>query len=377
MATKYARAAGGTWATDSTWSTTDGGGADTVAPVDGDDVIFSNQSGSVTVSATAPVSGGLLSLTFNGGTGYTGTITVNAALIVRGNVTLSSSMSSAGSSILIVNATANLTSNTHQWGAGLSLRTATMTLQDAWVLPSKPLATASSTATVNGFSITAAGLTIGANLQGSTTVTLSGGTWSATAGTMENSLTIAGDVTVSGTVAFANDTLTYSSGTVTTTGSTLSLGDSVTLNTAGISWNNVTCTSTSVTNNSLLTILGTLTLPNAAITFSGTNGFTTATLANTTLTGNRTTTLTQTNTYTVTTSITAAGNGANHLTLASSHGTNRVPFVFSGGTPPSLNLVRATRLDSSGGTVIYTNDTITDSLNWAAPVTGGSMWIFS
>jgi len=194
---------------------------------------------------------------------------------------------------------------------------------------------------------------------------------------MENSLTIAGDVTVSGTVAFANDTLTYSSGTVTTTGSTLSLGDSVTLNTAGISWNNVTCTSTSVTNNSLLTILGTLTLPNAAITFSGTNGFTTATLANTTLTGNRTTTLTQTNTYTVTTSITAAGNGANHLTLASSHGTNRVPFVFSGGTPPSLNLVRATRLDSSGGTVIYTNDTITDSLNWAAPVTGGSMWIFS
>jgi len=217
----------------------------------------------------------------------------------------------------------------------------------------------------------------GSAFSGSTVVTLTGGTWSG-AYNVGTSLTFAGNVTVSGAVSYSTGTLTYTSGTITTTGSTLTLGPNTTLNTNGVTWATVKTSGTSTyTVNSLLSATTLDVRGDTTPIFVGTAGFTVGTVTNgTALDSSRTVSLLYTNTYTVTTGITLAGTGSYHWTLASSHGSNRVPFVFSGGTSPSLNLVKATRLDSSGGTKIYTNDTITDSLNWEAPVTGGYMWLF-
>jgi hypothetical protein len=51
MPTKFARAAGGNWNTDATWSTTSGGGADTVKPTAADDVRLDAASGAVSIDA--------------------------------------------------------------------------------------------------------------------------------------------------------------------------------------------------------------------------------------------------------------------------------------------------------------------------------------
>ncbi len=68
MAAKYARAAGGNWTADATWSTTSGGAADTTKPTAADDAYLDAASGAVTVDTGAVCR----SLDC---TGYTGTLT--------------------------------------------------------------------------------------------------------------------------------------------------------------------------------------------------------------------------------------------------------------------------------------------------------------
>jgi hypothetical protein len=86
------------------------------------------------------------------------------------------------------------------------------------------------------------------------------GTWSGV-GAVRNNLTIntAGTITISGTINYNTGTLTYTAGTVTTTGSTLTIALSTTLNTSGMTWNNVTSTSITLTLSSDLNIGGILT----------------------------------------------------------------------------------------------------------------------
>jgi hypothetical protein len=81
--TKYARTAGGNWSADATWSTTSGGGADTVKPTNLDDVIFDVNSGNVTIDTTSSAK----TLTQ---TGYTNVLTNTAGMsfTVSGDVTL-------------------------------------------------------------------------------------------------------------------------------------------------------------------------------------------------------------------------------------------------------------------------------------------------
>jgi hypothetical protein len=71
--TKYARAGGGNWNADATWSTTSGGGADTTVPTAGDDVVLDASSGNVTINVASVCR----SLDC---TGYTGTLTHNAGI---------------------------------------------------------------------------------------------------------------------------------------------------------------------------------------------------------------------------------------------------------------------------------------------------------
>ena len=70
MATKYARAAGGNWSADATWSLSSGGAADTVAPNSADDCILDAASGNVTIDA-----GGTRNCKSLDCNGYTGTLT--------------------------------------------------------------------------------------------------------------------------------------------------------------------------------------------------------------------------------------------------------------------------------------------------------------
>lgn len=87
--TKYARTAGGNWSADATWSTTSGGGADTVKPTAEDDVIFDANSGNVTIDATAVAK----SLDC---TGYTNTLSGSSAITVVGAATSTVSVKIAG-----------------------------------------------------------------------------------------------------------------------------------------------------------------------------------------------------------------------------------------------------------------------------------------
>ena len=73
MATKYARAGGGNWSADATWSLSSGGLADTVAPTAADDVILDGASGNVTIDA-----GAIRLCRSLDCFGYTGTLTHNA-----------------------------------------------------------------------------------------------------------------------------------------------------------------------------------------------------------------------------------------------------------------------------------------------------------
>lgn len=72
-ATKYARAGGGNWNTDATWSTSSGGAADTTACTSADDCLLDANSGNVTIAATAAARSVDC-------TGYTGTLTHNAGI---------------------------------------------------------------------------------------------------------------------------------------------------------------------------------------------------------------------------------------------------------------------------------------------------------
>jgi len=96
MAAKYARATGGNWNTDSTWSTTSGGAADTTAPTAADDCFLDASSGNVTIAATAV--GRSLNCT-----GYTGTLTHNAS------ITLSLGDATAGASNIALKMVAGMT----------------------------------------------------------------------------------------------------------------------------------------------------------------------------------------------------------------------------------------------------------------------------
>jgi hypothetical protein len=108
---------------------------------------------------------------------------------------------------------------------------------------------------------------------GTTTFVLTGtGTWSHTSnGIIRNNIIIstAGTITLGANIYYNTGTLSYSSGTVVTTGSTLNISSNTTLNTNGITWNNITIfgnTTIALGNN--LTLIGTLTITSGATSFA-------------------------------------------------------------------------------------------------------------
>jgi trimeric autotransporter adhesin len=151
----------------------------------------------------------------------------------------------------------------------------------------------------------------------------------------------------------------------------------------------VTCSGTvtitggasALTFNALLTA-NTISLPiGQNVTISGTGGFTVGTLTTgaTAITGNRTLTLGQGGTYTVTTNINiltwSTSTVASYIyTITSSSGSLLTVFKLSYGASQTLQTVSPTRLDSSGGQTLYSQQgTITTSYNWSISLANGNI----
>lgn len=298
-------------------------------------------------------------LTISGSVGFeTGTLTYMAGAVTTTGSTLSlilgCTLNTGGmswNSITMFNPTVTITSDLNLNG--------TLTISNT-------------TVTINGlFNINTKSLTMTTASSGTASIVLNGtGTWSGS-GAIGNNLTInsGGIVTISGSVNFgaSGKTLTYTAGTVVTTGSTLNNNTACTLNTAGISWNNFTANiQGTITNNSLLTISGTLTYASTAVgvTFGGTAGWICGTFTCTV--ANIQHAFTVGNTYTITSAftITAATNAA-RITLVSSSAGTKVRFILSLGATQNVGFVNATDLDSNAGQTIYSfNGVITTTFNW-------------
>jgi|694.fasta_scaffold107542_4 hypothetical protein len=113
----------GNWATGTNWSPV---GVPGVA----DDVVFNASSPACTVAANtvAPLSMDC--------TGYLNTLTINANLVIGGNVTLSSTMTTLGTGNLDISANALLTAAGHTLAVNLRFVTINTTIQiaDTWIL---------------------------------------------------------------------------------------------------------------------------------------------------------------------------------------------------------------------------------------------------
>jgi hypothetical protein len=293
MATITAAAGGGNWNVGSTWN----GG---IVPLTTDDVVLNATSGQVTITATAQC----VDINF---TGYTNTITFNANLTITGDLTRSASVFSyAGTGGIIIAGTTTqiITTTSVAWTIPVTFGGASpsISINGAFNITA-PLTLSSTTSPViaraNVFDLTenvhpSGNITISSNgtYTGSANIVVSGSnnqTLTASGNhQIRNNLTIdktGGVLTLSGTLNYGNpsgvSTLTYvaSGGTVNAGSSTLNIGASTTLNTNGITWNNVTVNSgtVSLTLTSDFNIAGTFSATGLGgglvLTFSGTGLF--------------------------------------------------------------------------------------------------------
>jgi hypothetical protein len=178
----------------------------------------------------------------------------------------------------------------------------------------------------------------------------------------------AGTITISGSVrVFIGGSYIYTSGTINASGSTLTLESNTTLNTGGMSWDNiVVSTATTLTLNSLLSVSGTFTLPNYNFTFLGTSGFSVANLTNATLSISRTWTFVSGVTYTITNSfVSTANTTTNRPTFRSSIAASQAILTLQAGASQNLKFVNATDINSSLGQQINSNKgTLSNATNW-------------
>ena len=362
MASKYFMAGGvdSNWSTDGNWSTTASSGpANTTKAVNGDAAILDAGSPACVIDTAS-------ACTSINCTGYTGTLTFNATLTAAGTVTFAAGMTIAGTADLICTTTATLTSGGKTLTGGLQCLGTSQTFTLSGALVVNGLLTLGSGATLSGSAISVGGgLTIAAfSGPGTSVITLTGGTWSG-AFRFRNSLTFAGNVTVSGIVYIESATLTYTSGTITTTGSRLVLGNNnATFNTGGMTWNVIDASGVSRTY-TLTSLLSAneIWLGAAGCTFAGTGGFTTGVLA-AYVTGTANWTLVANVTYTVTEAIVLLAAGDVVATMKSGTPSTKAILTVQAGALQRVENVNVTDIDSSGGQAMYTLGTVTTSTNW-------------
>lgn len=259
MATRTVSNAGGNYNVGTTWV----GG---VVPLTSDDVVFTSTSGNLTMNVANQNCRGI------NFTNYTGVMTFNFALSVNGGTvnfgTGGYTIAGANANGLFLQQNCNIQSNGTAWQQNISFAgtSRTYTLLDNMVVNGNILLNTQST--INGFSLTANSsvlLTTTGNVAGTTTLIFGGtGVWSHTSSGQLGLNTIintAGTITCGANVRYNTGILTYTAGTIITTGSTLTIGGACTLDTSGMTWNNVTTTVVASINLiSILIVGGTLSI---------------------------------------------------------------------------------------------------------------------
>jgi len=241
MATRTVTVGGGNYNSIATWM-------EGAVPTTADAIVFSANSGNLTINVSSSAS----TVNF---TNYTGTVTVNATWFVFGDINFGTGgYNYAGSNSLAPSATSTITSNGTAWKGNIQLlgTNKTYTLADDMTLNGTLTMQNTTTAAINGNRLFCKGnLTVVSGKYSGTTEVVMYGTGTISGGNsaayLMNDLTIAptGTTTFGSSFVYNTGTLTYVSGTVITTGSTLTIAASTTLNTNGITWNNINFTANS------------------------------------------------------------------------------------------------------------------------------------
>lgn len=246
------------------WGSTSGGANNASVPTSVDDAIFdgvgTNANTASVISATTTIK----SLTIT--TGYTSTMTHNAILTIAGNWNYSNTYTIAGTSAVTISTTTTITSNGKAWPNDLNFNgLVTATLSGNFSVTGL-LTCINNAITINKTTTetitVAGGINIASTTGGTAKVVLTGGIWYSSSN-ISNDLDFNGNLTLYGIIYYVTGTMTYVSGTITTTASTLYIGISCTLNTNGVTWNNLTITAASgitVTLTSNLLVNGLLTI---------------------------------------------------------------------------------------------------------------------
>jgi len=360
---------GGNWNSNTNWASSSGGTPGASFPTVADDVTFDTNSGSVNI--TVNVSSAALTLTIT--SGYTGVITMTNQLAISGAITLGANMGNAtGSGSLIVNSSATLTSNGKTWTASLNLQgtAQTYTLADNWTVSNFSVG-ATTSCTLNGNQLSTTGLySINvASITGTTNIFLIGtGNWQG-AGSTSNNLTIntAGTITLNANVFYKTGTLTYTSGTVVSSGFILTINGNCTLNTSGITWSNISVVAptTTITLNSTLRVnTFAYTGISGTNTLNGTAGFDVDIFTSTGVSRLYVFKIGVTyrirNTFTFT-----GGASASHTSISSSTPSTNTILTLDFGSTQDLGFVNATDVDSSAGQTIWSyKGTLSNTSNW-------------
>ena len=372
MASRYWVGGTATWdgTAGTKWATTSGGAGGASIPTAADDVFFDAASGAVTVTLGSNAN---VALSINC-TGFTGTLTGSSTITVSGNLTLVVGMTFSYTGTFTFNASGTIVS------AGKSFTTlslggasTTYTFSDACVVTGNCTLGGSGTCTFNGST-----LTIGGNMAiasttgaGTTNITLNGtGSWTGSPA-LKNNLTIntAGTITISGSVAFDTGTFTRTAGTVVTTGSTLTVAASATLNSNGITWNNIAFSGSAPT----YTLSSTLAL-SGTLTISSSGGTTTINGSGITCSGSLVTGTGTARIIDGTSNITLTGTGS-YSGSSGTSATMRIPFTintagtitFTSGHSFAHGVGAITVV---AGTVVTTGSSMT--LSSSITVTGGT-----
>jgi len=335
--------------------------------------------GNITTPYTGEVMKGTTALVFNGTMSVTANISYGNSINISatGNVTFGATFTyqgtsftcntsatvNASSSTLVVESTATYDLNPITWQNIKHSANATITLSSN--LNAGQFQMIGYNGVYNGNSVNLTnGIVLisgsGSTISGTANFIVTGGTVAGTTGySWATNLTLT-TCTVTGTFQYLTKTLAYGSGTVVTTGSKLSVTSTCTLNTNGITWNNVTLFNNTVLSSNL-TVNGTLLLVNN-VTFSGSGVFTANTLSCTT--AGLTIVLVAAQNYVITNSLVLTGSAGNDIIFKSTT-TTKAQLTLNSGATQSVSYVNAQYIDSSLGLGIHNkNGILSNTINW-------------
>ncbi len=356
---------GGNWSSTASWSLTDGGLGGAAVPTITDTVIFTGN-GNFDCTADAGTCTGY-SITFQSGYTHKLTCTVNV-VPGTGGLSLSANMTFTASTTKGFSGTSTVSSTWTSNGVTVTVLLtpaglATTTFGDIWtatggVFAGGPGITLNSnTLNIAGGTLTALG-----TVAGTTTIvfgTTGSMTWAGTS-TVSNNVTFntSGTITLASGVTLAyggtGNTLTYTAGTMVTTNNGFTLAGNCTLNTAGMSFNNLGLFTGTATLNSALSVTGTLSDFQNSITWAGSFGWTCGTISNNQY-ANLTWTLHSGNTYIVTTAFNITGCQGLSMVFKASTVSGTKALLNYTGTVSGLNILYTnfTDIDASGGNTIW------------------------